>query len=581
MEPLPIAQDFLRMWARLDLQSERNDRVRYPDGAYIDIEHHLLRLALVSEIVPRANKKYVVATPPAKASLPASALEPTPTANSSSVAASEKKKHSAAMTGSAETSSSALTGAAASDSGAKDKKSKSKFALFGLAKEKDKDDKKANKIQKKMAKGTGYSSYQQKGWDPKAYMAAQREKDKQIELVLGKIHQELRKLHGPGQERSQGGEATSEDDEATSSSSTSATATRNSSVATACGRGGSRRKRKHSPDEIAAAAAAEQSQPHDGGGACATVPSSAASSPIDPQSDLFAVLEGSALVPFLESKLQANSFLEICSHKNVYQCVVNIVREVAGQPYLVSLLGQLPDQTTSLHSLLLALETQARVLLDKIGKASANGSVPRSAAAGPAVGGVGGVGAAGGGSGGGSGGGFSGSSASGTGGASGPAGTSGAGSSSGATAKIVDKLNEKASDDKLAREFLALSREVTQALKNASLLSGMNGESHSSPANLSSAASKGASAASNDVHMDSTGSDDTDGSSADAAPDGAGASTASNPSPGPSGAQQELRRKTREDKSSELYRKHMRTLQFDSAEFSLAGSQVWGADQFW
>ena len=39
---------------------------RYPDGAYIDIEHHLLRLALVSEIVPRANKKYIVATPPPK-----------------------------------------------------------------------------------------------------------------------------------------------------------------------------------------------------------------------------------------------------------------------------------------------------------------------------------------------------------------------------------------------------------------------------------------------------------------------------------------------------------------------------------
>jgi hypothetical protein len=31
-----------------------------------------------------------------------------------------------------------------------------------------------------------------------------------------------------------------------------------------------------------------------------------------------------------------------------------------------------------LNSLLLSLETQARVLLDKIGKASANGSVPKS-----------------------------------------------------------------------------------------------------------------------------------------------------------------------------------------------------------
>ena len=49
---------------------------------------------------------------------------------------------------------------------------------------------------KNMAKGVGYSSYQQKGWDVKAYMAAQKEKDKQIELVLEKIYQELKKLHG-------------------------------------------------------------------------------------------------------------------------------------------------------------------------------------------------------------------------------------------------------------------------------------------------------------------------------------------------------------------------------------------------
>merc|ERR1712008_231719 len=52
-------KEFLQTWARLDFKSERNDRSRYPDGAYIDIEHHLLRLALVSEVAPRANKKYV------------------------------------------------------------------------------------------------------------------------------------------------------------------------------------------------------------------------------------------------------------------------------------------------------------------------------------------------------------------------------------------------------------------------------------------------------------------------------------------------------------------------------------------
>ena len=61
-------------WARLEIHSERNDKSRYPDGAYIDIEHHLLRMALVSEVAPRANKKYATDLPgPVK--LPPSAVE--------------------------------------------------------------------------------------------------------------------------------------------------------------------------------------------------------------------------------------------------------------------------------------------------------------------------------------------------------------------------------------------------------------------------------------------------------------------------------------------------------------------------
>merc|ERR1719167_2117057 len=67
-------RNFLGTWARLDTTSDRNDRHRYPGGAYIDIEQNLLRLALVSEIVPRANNKYVLDVPsPVK--LPPTALE--------------------------------------------------------------------------------------------------------------------------------------------------------------------------------------------------------------------------------------------------------------------------------------------------------------------------------------------------------------------------------------------------------------------------------------------------------------------------------------------------------------------------
>merc|ERR1719228_2865402 len=66
-------KNFLSTWARLDLDSERNDLTRYPAGAYIDIEHHLLRLAVLSEVTPRANKKYCAVIPP-PACLPPSAI---------------------------------------------------------------------------------------------------------------------------------------------------------------------------------------------------------------------------------------------------------------------------------------------------------------------------------------------------------------------------------------------------------------------------------------------------------------------------------------------------------------------------
>ena len=51
-------KQFLQQWARLEVDNERNDPKRYPHGSYVDIEHHLLRLALVSEVNPRANLKY-------------------------------------------------------------------------------------------------------------------------------------------------------------------------------------------------------------------------------------------------------------------------------------------------------------------------------------------------------------------------------------------------------------------------------------------------------------------------------------------------------------------------------------------
>ena len=63
-------------------------------------------------------------------------------------------------------------------------------------------------------------------------------------------------------------------------------------------------------------------------------------------------------------------------HTSLYRVIIGILREMCEQSSLVSLLGPLSNQDQSLHSLLQFLETQARIANDKIGKASANGSVP-------------------------------------------------------------------------------------------------------------------------------------------------------------------------------------------------------------
>ena len=60
--------------------------------------------------------------------------------------------------------------------------------------------------------------------------------------------------------------------------------------------------------------------------------------------------------------------------------------EISGQSCLVSLLGSLQDQKSSLHSLLQGMENQARIMVDRIGKASTYGSVPKPGKAGPSTG---------------------------------------------------------------------------------------------------------------------------------------------------------------------------------------------------
>jgi len=359
---------FLSTWARLDLDSERNDQARYPNGAYIDIEHHLLRLAVLSEVTPRANKKYCTVMP-TPACLPPSAV----------VSVGDKEDKEVVVVGTSK----------------EEKKGKgwmvspASWLLKGDRKKKEQEQVKSQ------AKGTGYSSYQNKGWDVKAWMAAQKETDKQIQLVLEKICTELKKLHSITTVQGRN----LPDLLVGATTSGSALPPVEVVEREEGSRAGVRRKRKHSPE----------------GG----------SGPVDPLSDLYAVLEGSALVPFLESKLQANSFLEIGRHSQVYRVIIGIVREMAGQSCLVSLLGNLPDQKSSLHSLLQGMENQARIMVDRIGKASANGSVPKPGKV-----------------------------------------NTGEAAELGATS---------GGDGQMARDFLALSKEVTQALKNTGYLPDING----------------------------------------------------------------------------------------------------------
>lgn len=213
------------------------------------------------------------------------------------------------------------------------------------------------------------------------------------------------------------------------------------------------------------------------------------------------------------------------------------------QPCLVSLLGPLPEQQSSLHSLLLSLERQAVVLLDKIGKASANGSVPK--------------------------------------GQYGPKG--------GASMTSTTSPEKATSDDKLARcvsssiqifilaiyciiydctciiinddtfccsDFLNISKEVTKALKATGYLPDINGE-------LGVSGNKSANGSEQNDEMDSAATASKSGSASPEPMKEASAAVAND-----SEATTKLT-----SAMAELYKSHMRGLQFDSSDISVSGPQ--------
>ena len=141
---------FLSTWARIDLASEKNDCGKHPEGAYIKIEHHLLQLAMMSEVTPRGDLRHHDQRPNKMCAI---------TAKPTSPPASGTESHGAC-----------------NSSGSKSSNSSSSTS------------KKAPH-----PKGTGYSSHGHKGWDVRVHQAAQKEKDSQIQMVLKMICSELKR----------------------------------------------------------------------------------------------------------------------------------------------------------------------------------------------------------------------------------------------------------------------------------------------------------------------------------------------------------------------------------------------------
>lgn len=169
------------------------------------------------------------------------------------------------------------------------------------------------------ARGTGYGHHNRPEWDINAYLAAQKEKDNKIESVLHQILEELKLLYS-----------------------------------------------QHAPQL--------KPRPRD---SMIDPEIQDTGQGVDPVYDMYTVLEGSALIPFIEQYLMADSFLEICRHSDVYKVIVDIVKELARQRQFLPLLCALPNQETSIYQLLSQLEQRASIMLRHLNKAG-NGSVPKA-----------------------------------------------------------------------------------------------------------------------------------------------------------------------------------------------------------
>ncbi|XP_033101495.1 uncharacterized protein LOC117104721 [Anneissia japonica] len=267
-------REYLEKWARVDVESPRNDPKVYCQGSYTDIEHDLLKLAL--ETQTKAKKAD----------------------DEKSLEESLRERETLVKLLQSEISRQAneINYLRSRHQGSRRGKS---FCSS---------DRPGERGNEYWQKGIGYGHNNRPGWDIQAFIAAQKEKDKQIVAVLNEIVVQLRNIcsiqllseSSEGQDKTQTVSLT----------------------------------------------------------------------------DLYAIIEGSALLTFMEASLKDVSFLEICRHTSLYKVILDIIKEIALRPKLVGLLSNLPNQDRSISQHLSVLESSASGVLQHVDKIG-NGSIPK------------------------------------------------------------------------------------------------------------------------------------------------------------------------------------------------------------
>jgi len=522
---LSLVKNYLSEWARVELSSPRNSRERYPEGAYIQIEQHLLRLALVSEVAPRVNNKFTASLPSPPAFSPVfnqpqeftsveissdkdededkhidddkdkptdiyeknegekteiedeidcyldvdmdnDAFFDTPmefmddydSGTMKLMLSKLKEKHKLMAEKLVEAQGSNSDGnpnlikvenPTPSGNGLADDGDKSSgkdlFKKVGEFSSKvmklgeylaNRQKKLGARANKQKSSGVGYSNMysKQKGWDVEAYKAAQKEKDEQIQMVLEKICHELKDLRSLFCKPTWNLPDLVHGNDAASASSKPSTRSHTSSMPSVefvsdCERLMINEVRHPTVQGTQHNFGLMESSTSVYSAQCSRKRKHSMENIVDSRADVYTILESSALIPYFQSKLLDNSFIEVCRHAEVYKIILDIIRELANQNHLIPLLGPLPGQDNSIHSLLQSMEPQASIYLDKIGSASTNGSVPKSSKGSMKCGRQ-------------------------------PA------------AGLTQKGN--ISEDSVVRDFLSVSKEVTNALKSVGLVPDLN-----------------------------------------------------------------------------------------------------------